>query len=160
MNERKFMEGLTALLSKCFGSDADDAPRHEETDKIKEGISVSKSVDEELKQATFLVLSPDEVDLHGDIYDADEVRKACHNFQTHCRKANLFHEVQTNLAFIAESYIAPADFYLEETFVRKGSWLQVWQIQDDELWSGIKSGEINGVSIGCTATYEELEDEG
>lgn len=159
MNERKFMEGLTALLSKCFG-EADQAPRHQETERTKDGISVSKSVDDELKQATFLVLSPDEVDLHGDIYNADEVRKACHNFQTHCRKANLFHDAETDLASIVESYIAPSEFYLGDTFVSKGSWLQVWQVEDDEIWNLIKSGDINGVSIGCSANYEDLEDEG
>lgn len=157
-DERKLLEGITALLSKCFGEDRKDAPRHEETNELKNNIPVSKSYDEELKQATFLVLSPDEVDLHGDVYDADEVRKACHNFQVHCRKANLFHMAETDMAAIVESYIAPADFYLGEQFIKKGSWLQVWQVEDEELWGLVKSGDINGVSIGCSANYEELED--
>ena len=43
-------------------------------------VQITKAVNEELKQATFLVLAPDEVDLQGDTYSADEVRKACHNF--------------------------------------------------------------------------------
>ena len=43
----------------------------------KTNIPIFKQAKDELKQATFLVLAPDEVDLHGDIYDADEVRKAC-----------------------------------------------------------------------------------
>jgi len=154
-NERKFMEGLTALLSKCFG-DSEEAPRYQETVESKNGISISKALDEELKQATFLVLSPEEVDLQGDIYNEEEVRKACHSFQTHCRKANLFHMSETDLASIVESYIAPTEFYLGDTLVRKGSWLQVWQVQDDEVWELIKSGDINGVSIGCPANYEEL----
>ena len=157
-NERKFMEGLTALLSKCFG-ESEEAPRHEESPANAQGISVTKAVDEELKQATFLVLSPNEVDLHGDIYDEAEVRKGCHNFQVHCRKANLFHASETNLASIVESYIAPVEFYLGDTYVSKGSWLQVWQVEDDEVWNLIKSGDINGVSIGCSANYEELEDD-
>jgi hypothetical protein len=151
-NERKFMEGLTALLSKCFGQD-DGAVI---TEKSQDGISVSKAYDEELKQATFLVLSPDETDLHGDTYDSVEVTKACHNFNEHCRKANLFHMEDTDQAFIAESYIAPTEFYLGETLVNKGSWLQVWQVQDDEIWGLIKSGDINGVSISCLANYEDL----
>ena len=42
----------------------------------KTNIPIIKQANEELKQATFLVLSSDEVDLHGDVYDANEVRKA------------------------------------------------------------------------------------
>src|SRR5690606_3339786 len=118
MDKDKFLEGLTALLNKCFG-ETNDAPRQPEGD-IKGSLTVSKAVDEELRQATFLVLSPDEVDLHGDVYDSDEIRKACHNFQVHCRKANLFHMVETDLAHIVESYIAPSDFYLGEQFIKKG----------------------------------------
>lgn len=156
--ESKLLEGLTALLTKYFG-ESEETPRHQETNEIKDGVSVSKALDEELRQATFLVLSPNEVDLQGDIYDEDEVRKACHGFQTHCRKANLFHMVETDLANIVENYIAPADFYLGEQFIKKGSWLQVWQMEDDELWGLVKSGEINGVSIGCPANYEDLSDD-
>jgi len=159
MDNKKFLEGLTALLTKCFG-ESEDIPRHSEGEEIKDGVTVSKAVDEELRQATFLVLSPDEVDLDGDIYDEDEIRKACHNFQVHCRKANLFHIAETDLAHIVESYIAPADFYLGEQFIKKGSWLQVWQVEDDSLWDLIKKGEVNGVSIGCVANYEVLDDEG
>lgn len=158
MDNSKFLEGLTALLQKCFG-EAEEAPRHQESTESKDGVPVSKALDEELKQATFLVLAPDEVDLHGDVYDADEIRKACHNFQVHCRKANLFHAAETDLATIVESYIAPSDFYLGEQFIAKGSWLQVWQVEDDEIWDLIKQGEINGVSIGCAANYEVLEDD-
>lgn len=155
--EKKLLQAIATLLNKCFG-EPEEGPRHQEGD-IDVNITVSKAVDEELKQATFLVLSPDEVDLHGDIYDADEIRKACHNFQTHCRKANLFHMVETDGAEIIESYIAPTDFYLDDKFIKKGSWLQVWQFHDDDLWTLTKSGDINGVSIGCSASYEVLDDE-
>ena len=60
-----------------------------------ETVQVVKSVNEELKQATFVVMVPDEVDLHGDIIAEDEVRKACHNFNKHCNQANLFHITKT-----------------------------------------------------------------
>ena len=39
-----------------------------------ETVQVVKSVNEELKQATFIVLAPNEVDLHGDIISEEEVR--------------------------------------------------------------------------------------
>lgn len=155
--DRKLLEAITTLLHKCFGDSDRESPRHAEGD-IDVDITISKALDEELRQATFLVLAPEEVDLHGDIYSEEEVRKGCHNFQTHCRKANLFHMVETEEASIVENYIAPADFYLGEQFVKKGSWLQVWQFDDDDLWGLVKDGEITGVSIGCTANYEVLDE--
>ena len=41
---------------------------------------VAKAVNEELMQATYVVMAPDEVDLHGDTVTEEEIRKACFNF--------------------------------------------------------------------------------
>lgn len=119
-------------------------------------IQVNKSLNSELKQATFIALVPDEVDLHGDVYDADEVRKACHSFNKFCKKANLLHLVDTSGFSIAESYILPSDIVLDQNFVKKGTWITVLQFEDDTLWDGVKSGNYNGVSIGALANVENL----
>ena len=121
-------------------------------------VQVVKSVNEELKQATFIVMIPDEVDLHGDITSEDEVRKACHNFNKFCGQANLFHVAQTEKFEFAESYIAPTDFVLGDKFVKKGTWLTTLQILDDTLCELVKSGEINGVSIGAIASVTTIEE--
>lgn len=121
-------------------------------------VQVVKAVNEELKQATFIVMIPDEVDLHGDITSEDEVRKACHNFNKFCGNANLFHVAQTEKFEFAESYIAPTDFVLGDKFVKKGTWLTTIQVLDDTLWELVKSGEINGVSIGAIASVTTIED--
>lgn len=125
----------------------------------KQNIQVVKATNEELKQATFLVLAPDEVDLHGDIYSADEVRKACHNFNQHCMKANLLHLVETDTFDIVESYIAPVDMVLNDVIIKAGSWMSVLQVNSEEIWSDIKNGSLTGVSIGGRATTEYLEEE-
>ena len=125
----------------------------------KQNIQVVKATNEELKQATFLVLAPDEVDLHGDIYSADEVRKACHNFNQHCMKANLLHLVETDTFDIVESYIAPVDMVLNDVIIKAGSWMSVIQVHSEEIWSDIKNGSLTGVSIGGRATTEYLEEE-
>lgn len=125
----------------------------------KQNIQVVKATNEELKQATFLVLAPDEVDLHGDIYSADEVRKACHNFNQHCMKANLLHLVETDTFDIVESYIAPVDMVLNDVIIKAGSWMSVLQVHSEEIWSDIKNGSLTGVSIGGRATTEYLEEE-
>lgn len=124
----------------------------------QEYIQVAKSVNEELKQATFLVLSPEETDLHGDIYSEDEVRKACHNFNQHSMAANLLHLVDTDTFSIVESYIAPVDMVLNDKVIKSGSWMCTIQVHSDEVWSDIKSGNLTGVSISGVAKTEYLED--
>lgn len=122
-------------------------------------LPITKSVDEELKQATFIVMVPDEVDAHGDTTTEAEVRKACHNFNKYSMKANLFHLVETSTFEFCESYCCPTDFVLGEKFVKKGTWLATVQSLDDNLWELIKSGDINGLSIGALAAVETIEEE-
>lgn len=122
-------------------------------------LPVSKSTNTELKQATFVVMVPNEVDLHGDITSEDEVRKACHSFNKYSRTANLFHLVETDTFEIAESWISPVDFSLDGKFIVKGTWLCTIQALDDNLWALIKSGDICSVSIGALAKVEILNEE-
>lgn len=124
---------------------------------MKSKTPVAKALNEELKQATFIVMVPDEVDLHGDICSEEEVRKACHNFNKYSQRANLFHLVETDSFEFAESYIAPVDLTLGDKEVRKGTWLCTIQCLDDALWALIKSGDICAVSIGAVASVEDIE---
>lgn len=124
----------------------------------KKTTKVAKSVNEELKQVTFVVMVPDEVDLHGDITTEAEVRKACFNFNKYCNTANLFHLTETDSFEFAESYVAPVEFQLGERMVKKGTWLATLQIHDDEIWEGVKSDDFNGLSIGAMASVETLKD--
>lgn len=121
-------------------------------------VQVVKAVNEELKQATFIVMVPDEIDLHGDITSEIEVRKACFNFNKYSRQANLFHLTKTDTFEFAESYIAPVDFVLGDKLVKKGTWLATVQCLDDDLWELIKQGDICGLSIGAMATVETIEE--
>jgi hypothetical protein len=153
MMDNKFIEGLSALIEKHFGS-----PKTEEK-------KVVKSLDEEQRIALFVVLEPQEgdttTDLHGDTYNSIEIAKACRSFNEHCQKASFFHRMEIEDAEIIESYIAPADFIIDGESVTAGSWVQKWYFPETEigevLWQGVKSGEINGVSIDCFANTEILE---
>jgi hypothetical protein len=134
------------------------------TKLVKKETPVIKSVEQEERKALFVVLEPDVVDLQGDVYDAKEISKAMTSFNKHCNKANLFHRVELQDAEITQSYLAPTDFTLETPTgtqtITKGTWLQEWAFPETEvgdiLWSGVKDGSINGVSIGCKAHAEEL----
>lgn len=127
----------------------------------KEVARIEKSTNEMERKALFVVLSPDEVDAHGDTYSSKEIEKGMQSFNRHCMKANLFHMVETQEAEIVQSYTTPVDMYIGEKFIKKGTWLQEWAFPETEvgekLWQAALSGEINSVSIGCTANVEGLE---
>lgn len=134
---------------------ADAAEDKAEVEVVKSAL-ITKSLNEELKQGTFVVLAPNQVDLHGDIYSEEDVRKACHNFNAFCEKAYLDHAVETEEMTFAESYIAPADMELGGVQITKGTWLAVCQFSDN-LWPQVKSGEYTGLSIGAYAKVEDVE---
>ena len=148
----KLSDALAELIEKYFGASRQDGP---------DVVEVTKALDDEKRMALFVVLEPDVVDLHGDTYTEVEVEKACNNFNTHCGTANLFHQVETQEATIVQSFIAPAKFTLDNGIeVQKGTWLQWWYFPETDvgevIWKSVKSGDINGVSIGAMATVEDL----
>lgn len=156
--KKSFAESLGELIEKHFGGSEQEASAVEQ---------VTKSVNEDQRLALFIVLEPQDggdttTDLHGDTYTVEEVEKACHNFNQHCMKANLFHKVETEEAKIVESYVAPVDFVLDDKTIKKGTWLQSWYFPETEvgelLWKSVKDGTVNGVSIQGRATTERLDD--
>lgn len=155
--KKSFAESLGELIEKYFGGS------EQELEAVEQ---ITKSVNEEQRLALFVVLEPQDgeetTDLHGDTYTVEEVEKACHNFNQHCMKANLFHKVETEEAKIVESYVAPVDFVLDDKVIKKGTWLQSWYFPETEvgelLWKSVKDGTIDGVSVGCRATVEEIDD--
>lgn len=146
------LEMFSEFLEKASGS----------TKQVVEPTAeVVKSLNEEKRLATFVVLAPDEVDLHGDIYTQEEVEKACYDYNKNCMKANLKHllMVDDDTAYIAESYILPCDLMLDDKMIKKGTWIQTWKITSEMIWKGVKDGYYTGLSIQCMADTEELEDE-
>lgn len=123
--------------------------------KSVSGYFIEKSANEELRQGTFIVLEPETVDLHGDIYSAEDIAEACHNFNTFCRKAYVDHTEETQDAVFVESYVAPVDMEIGKQQVKKGTWLSVVQFSE-ELWPDVKSGKYTGLSIGAYAAVEEV----
>ena len=127
---------------------------------------IVKSLNEEKRLATFLVLEPQDddlttTDLHGDWYDADTVEDACHSFNRFCRKANLFHLVDTTSFEFVESYITEAEITIGEEVIKKGSWLAKIYVTKSEsgnlVWESIKSGEFNGLSVQCEGFVSDIE---
>jgi hypothetical protein len=120
-------------------------------------LPVTKAVDEELKQVTYVAMIPDHTDLHGDYTSEAEVRKAKESFNKSMMRANLFHLVMTDTFDVIESYLAPCDMVLNDQFVKKSTWLMTLQVNDDSLWQMIKDDEITGISIGALASVEDAD---
>lgn len=154
--KKSVVDGIMDWIDNAFGS------TKKESHPV---VEVNKSVDIEQRRALFVVLEPDVVDAHGDTYSAEEVEKACINFNTHCNKANLFHRVQTEDVKIEQSFINPSTFTLDDgREIKKGTWMQWMHFPEDNanselLWKMVKEGEIQGVSIGATAKVEELDND-
>lgn len=125
---------------------------------------IVKSLDSEKREALFVVLSPEEVDLHGDIYSEEEVEKACDNFNTHCRQANLLHQIQTDSITITQSYVTPTSFTTDKGVeIKKGAWVAKVKFKEndpvaDVAFDMVKQGKLTGLSIGGRATVEDLSD--
>lgn len=143
-------EEILSVIEKHFGGTKQNVEGTEEP--------VAKSVDIEKRHFTAVVLRPNEVDLHGDIYDNECVEKACHEYNEICRKANLQHLIETELATPIESYIAKADYTLGGGEVLAGDWVMTMKINDDGIWKMCKSGSFTGFSVGCMATVETIDD--
>lgn len=133
---------------------------------VKESVGykeVIKGLEEEKRMALFVVMSPDDVDAHGDVTSEQEIERACNNFNLHCSKANLYHMVETEKAKIVQSFVTPSSFYIADSdiAVKKGAWLQWWYFPEgdevsQDLWEKVKSGQINGVSIKARAKTTEI----
>ena len=124
---------------------------------------ITKSLNDEQRLATFIVLEPQEqdgttTDLHGDWYSAEDVQKASISFNRFCNKANLLHMVETNGFSFDESYITLADMTVDKELIKKGTWVATIHCKDDDIWSAVKDGSLNGLSIQALANVHTLED--
>jgi Putative phage serine protease XkdF len=150
-------------ILKSYKKDITEAETKEQGVDSIGRTGVIKSVDQEKRLATFVVLEPQDddgltTDAHGDTYTEDEVEKACHNFNRLCGAANLFHAMPTTGYEFVESYISKADMVIGTEFIRKGTWLATIYVSEDWIWEGIKDGTFDGLSIQCMGTVENLEE--
>ena len=162
MSSKTKLETLVKSLIQFIGDSIGPTDSLSPAAAVESDTEIVKAVDQEERRALFVVLAPEVVDEHGDIYSAVEVEKACKDFNLNCMKANLFHRVETEHAHIEQSFITLSSFQTDAgQKIEKGTWLQWWHFPETEvgelIWKSVKSGEINGVSIGCTAKTEVIE---
>lgn len=130
----------------------DMAMRAAKRDIAKREVRVALAKDADQHYALGIVLEPDIVDAQNDTYDAGAIRKAFEQFAEHYRNVGLMHkQVINDRVSIVENYIAPSDFDLDGTAIKKGTWLMGVRVNDPTLWAGVKDGSITGFSIGGSA---------
>lgn len=94
-----------------------------------------------------VVYAPDVLDAHGDFMTATEIEKACNLYGATMQVVNKQHGEDVAVD-VVQNYIAPADFVADNgVTIKKGTWLQVMKVHDDDLWAKIKSGEMTGYSF-------------
>lgn len=116
--------------------------------------------DSENHFVTGIVYEPMSVDTQGDCMTAEEIQKAAHWYAKNGTGVDVQHdEKKLDGACVVESWIAKADFTLDKTDIKKGTWLMTVEISDPDVWSKIEEGELTGFSMGGEGKYEDDEDE-
>ena len=131
-------------------------------------FSVKKA--DELRHLVYMIaLEPNKMDLQRDIESGLEVEKAAHRYMLRLwegeRPAMIGseHEQEISDAIVVENYVAPVDFYFENTpqtpeyLVRKGSWVICALIADDIEFQKILDGEYTGMSIQGHGKRREIQ---
>ncbi len=114
------------------------------------GFSVKK-VDEDEHIVGGIIYEPDVEDAQGDMASAEEIEKAAYYFMEFSQNIKVMHQGRPINAKVVECFIAPADFEIGDQMVTKGSWWLSVRINDAAAWKAVKSGEIEGFSMGGVA---------
>ena len=154
MSDNPLLVKIHDLLLKAVGQTHE--PIIDTGTETKDSDIIMKAVNEEERLVLGVVLEPNTPDLHNDIYDADEVRKGCESFNTHCEQLNIQHLANTTEMTVTKSFIQEVDAMIGEQVVKAGSWLMEAHIPNDVLWDEVKSNGFTGWSIGCDAKVEDI----
>lgn len=166
---RAAVSGISNLFKKSFTSDVH---------------KICKAVDgdEDERFVLGVVLEPTDgsdgnpikPDTDGDVYNAEEIRKAAYWFMENGKQHGILHGPEfggeifpegDDRIVLLENFITPVDIP-EGAFgegslpIKKGTWMMGLRINDDKLWQDVKDKEINGLSIGGVARetpFDEVE---
>ena len=109
---------------------------------------------------TGIVYEPKKEDSHGDFMTEEEITKAAYYFAKNSNQIDLQHnKLPLEGATVVESWIAKADFTLNQEPVQKGTWLMTVEISNQDIWNKIEKGEITGFSMGGVANFSKEDKE-
>lgn len=127
---------VKSYLVKLLTKSGDDVPADE---RIIEGV----------------VLEPETTDSQGDIYSAEEIRKACFLFMEEFGHFKIQHkgEFVDGALVTLTNWIVPASYdtvnaFGEDVTVKQGTWMHGARVNDMPLWDSVKNGDFTGWSMG------------
>lgn len=131
-------------------------PAKEPVVKDARGFRILKNDGAEERYVLGIVLEPEVADAQGDIYSAEEIRKAAHRFMEEYSGRMVVQHARDEAGEpvpepsikVLETYLAPVGFEVGEQKVKAGTWLLAARFQDDALWKSVKDGGLTGWSIG------------
>ena len=127
---------------------------------IKTAIPICK-VNKQRRLITVVVLEPwdgdpttaaESADSQQDVVKAEEIEAAAYSFLRKFQRGETFlgfmHGDAPAALELCESWIArtPIEFEGGES-VEAGAWLMTLFVADDDLWSGVESGDLDGASL-------------
>lgn len=161
---RRILAGLATMLGGAAESIAPDTPlgalaRLErgyadagEKIKLKKAVRIVK-VDAAQRLLYSVGYEPDVADAHEDGMTPAEVMKTAHSFMMNYAQGQaetgVDHRKSVGRAQlpIVESFIAPMDYTLGDQLVRKGTWVAVAKVLDDQLWKDVLARKYTGWSF-------------
>lgn len=107
-----------------------------------------KKFDNEKRLVYGVVYEPNVVDADGHEATPDVIEETAHGYLEDFSDINLMHERPLfDKVKVVESYIAPTDFNFDNQFIKKGSWVLVVKVYDDNIWEAVKGGVLNAFSL-------------
>lgn len=105
-----------------------------------------------------VVLEPETPDLQNDIFTKEDISNAAHEYMVNSRLIGFRHKEEAIDVFLVESYICREGQYIENDYIKPGSWVVALKIVNDALWAMVLSGEINAFSIGGWGDRTPVDD--
>ncbi|WP_206458697.1 XkdF-like putative serine protease domain-containing protein [Anaerovorax sp. IOR16] len=110
--------------------------------------------DSELHHITGVVYEPLVKDAHDNYMTEEEIQKAAYWFAKNGDKVDLQHDFEEcDSCTVVETWVAKADFSIEDELITKGTWLMTVEIADDDIWEKVEKKEITGFSMGGVGKY-------
>ena len=117
--------------------------------------------DEKMVSLEFLYIKPDTFDAHNHTISREDTELMVKSFMDNIKtiKPSFAHKHETDKFSIIKAWVNPHDCTIGETFVPEGQPICELQWKTAKVWEARKSGLLAGVSIGCKAELEDIEDE-
>lgn len=146
-----FFNKMLTFLEKNFGGS-----------KQNTNPVIKQFDDEKMVAIEPLYIAPDEVDLHGDTLDRNDVENMVKSFnkanEEGILQSSLFHSHKTESFKVIKAWVNPCDCVIGGYDVPEGQPLAEIQFTNKKAWDLRKSGTLMGLSIGAKATVEYLDE--